>query len=154
MAARHVKRSLALVRSSRRKSTRNTATLVKWVRDPRSGEVHRPSEEVAIMGVVRIVDRTLVKVRWQTGGDCMRMREGSKNTPSVSTEISSKRRFSQRAKTEKLPAPPAGPADTQEARERVRRLSLAALAARQSSQQIPTQSGNRDQAGKSRRCPS
>ncbi len=31
----------------------NTATLISWVRDPRSGEVHLPSEEVTIMGVIR-----------------------------------------------------------------------------------------------------
>jgi hypothetical protein len=43
--------------------TMNTATLVKWVRDPRSGEVHLPSEEVTIMGVIRNMDRTLMKVR-------------------------------------------------------------------------------------------
>jgi len=49
----------------------NTATLVKWVRDPRSGEVHLPSEQVTIMGVIRNMDRTLMKVRWQAGGDCM-----------------------------------------------------------------------------------
>jgi hypothetical protein len=49
----------------------NTATLVKWVRDPRSGEVHLPSEEVTIMGVIRNIDRTLMKVRWQTGGECV-----------------------------------------------------------------------------------
>ena len=49
----------------------NTATLVKWGRDPRSGEVHLPSEEVTIMGVIRNLDRTLMKVRWQAGGDCV-----------------------------------------------------------------------------------
>ncbi len=49
----------------------NTAILTKWVRDPRSGEVHLPSEEVTIMGVIRNLDRTLMKVRWQAGGDCM-----------------------------------------------------------------------------------
>ena len=49
----------------------NTATSAKWVRDPRSGEVHLPSEEVTIMGVIRNMDRTLMKVRWQAGGDCM-----------------------------------------------------------------------------------
>ena len=49
----------------------NRATLVKWVRDPRSGEVHLPSEEVTIMGVIRNMDRTLMKVRWQAGGDCV-----------------------------------------------------------------------------------
>ena len=48
-----------------------TAILHKWVRDPRSGEVHLPSEEVAIMSVIRNLDRVLFKVRWQTGGECM-----------------------------------------------------------------------------------
>jgi hypothetical protein len=49
----------------------NTATLLKWVRDPRSGEVHLPSEEVTIIGVIRNLDRTLMKVRWQAGDDCV-----------------------------------------------------------------------------------
>jgi len=48
----------------------NTATLVKSVRDPRSGEVHLPSEEVTVMSVIRNLDRTLMKVRWQTGAEC------------------------------------------------------------------------------------
>jgi hypothetical protein len=47
------------------------ATLTKWVRDPRSGEVHLPSEEVTIMGVIRNMDRTFMKVRWQAGGECL-----------------------------------------------------------------------------------
>ena len=51
--------------------TMNTATLVKWVRDPRSGEVHLPSEEVTVMAVIRNMGRTLVQVRWQAGGDCV-----------------------------------------------------------------------------------
>jgi hypothetical protein len=49
----------------------STAILAKWVRDPRSGEVHLPSEEVTIMGVMRNMDRTLMKVRWRAGGDCV-----------------------------------------------------------------------------------
>ena len=49
----------------------NTATLVKFVRDPRSGEVHRPNEEVTVMSVIRNLDRTLLKVRWQAGGECV-----------------------------------------------------------------------------------
>ncbi len=48
-----------------------TATLVKVVRDPRSGEIHLPSEQVAIVSVMRNLDRTLLKVRWQGGGDCV-----------------------------------------------------------------------------------
>jgi hypothetical protein len=47
------------------------ATLAKWARDLRSGEVHLPSEGVTIMGVIRNLDRTLMKVRWQGGGDCV-----------------------------------------------------------------------------------
>jgi hypothetical protein len=49
----------------------NTATLAKSLRDPRSGEVHFPSEEVTIIGVMRNLDRTLMKVRWQAGGECV-----------------------------------------------------------------------------------
>ena len=49
----------------------NTTTLLTSVRDPRSGEVHRPSEEVTVMGVIRNLDRTLMKVRWRAGGDCV-----------------------------------------------------------------------------------
>jgi hypothetical protein len=49
----------------------NMATLVKWVRDPRRGEIHLPSEEVTIVGVIRNLDRTLTKVRWQAGGECL-----------------------------------------------------------------------------------
>jgi hypothetical protein len=49
----------------------NTATLASSVRDPRSGEVHLPSEEVTIIGVIRNLDRTLMKVRWHAGGDCV-----------------------------------------------------------------------------------
>jgi hypothetical protein len=48
---------------------------VKWVRDPRSGEVHLPSEEVTVMSVIRNLDRTLLKVRWQAGGECVVLAE-------------------------------------------------------------------------------
>jgi hypothetical protein len=48
-----------------------TATLAKWVRDPRSGELHHRSEEVTIISVKRNLDRTLLKVRWQSGGECV-----------------------------------------------------------------------------------
>jgi hypothetical protein len=46
--------------------TTATATLAKVVRDPRSGEIHRPAEQVAILAVKRNLNRTLLKVRWQT----------------------------------------------------------------------------------------
>lgn len=48
-----------------------TAKLVKWVRDPRSGENHLPGEGVTIINNVRNLDRTLLKVKWQTGGECV-----------------------------------------------------------------------------------
>jgi hypothetical protein len=54
-----------------RKTAMTRATLLKVVRDPRSGEVHLPDEQVAIMSVMRNLDRTLLKVRWQAGGDCV-----------------------------------------------------------------------------------
>jgi hypothetical protein len=47
------------------------ATLQKLVRDPRSGEVHLPHECVEILGVMRNLDRTLLWVKWQRGGDCI-----------------------------------------------------------------------------------
>jgi len=46
-----------------------TATLVRMVRDPRSGRVHFPNERVHVLAVMRNLDRTLLKVRWQAGGD-------------------------------------------------------------------------------------
>jgi hypothetical protein len=54
-----------------RKTIMTTGTLVKWVRDPRNGQVHLPREEVTIMGVLHNLDRTLLKVRWQAGGECV-----------------------------------------------------------------------------------
>jgi hypothetical protein len=48
-----------------------TATLAKIVRDPRSGEVHVPNERVAILAVMQNLNRTLLKVRWRAGGDCV-----------------------------------------------------------------------------------
>jgi hypothetical protein len=48
-----------------------TAILQKLVRDPCSGEVHLPHERVQVLGVVRNLDRTLLRVKWQRGGDCI-----------------------------------------------------------------------------------
>jgi hypothetical protein len=47
------------------------ATLQKLVRDPRSGEVHLPHECVEILRVIRNLDRALLRVKWQKGGDCI-----------------------------------------------------------------------------------
>jgi hypothetical protein len=46
-------------------------TLQKLVRDPRSGEVHLPHERVQVLSVVRNMDRILLRVKWQRGGDCI-----------------------------------------------------------------------------------
>ena len=44
------------------------ATLVKWMRDPRSGEVHLPNEEVTVMGLGRFMRRTSLIVRHMKAG--------------------------------------------------------------------------------------
>ena len=49
----------------------STATLARMVRDPRSGEIHLPNETVAVLSVIRNLYRTLLKIRWQAGGDCV-----------------------------------------------------------------------------------
>ncbi len=60
------------LKTSMSNTVMTTATLRTVVRDPRSGgEVHLPSERVAIVKVMRNLDRTLVKVTWQAGGDCV-----------------------------------------------------------------------------------
>ena len=75
------------VKFSRGKTLMTTATLVKVVRDPRSGEVHLPKEQVAIMSVMRNLDRTLLKVRWQAGGDCVVFPEDlDENRPRIVSE--------------------------------------------------------------------
>jgi hypothetical protein len=43
-----------------------TAMLLNVVRDPR---VHTPNERVSIMSVMRNLDLTLFKLKWQSGGD-------------------------------------------------------------------------------------
>ena len=46
-----------------------TATLQRMVRDPRTGEVHMPHEPLSIVQTLQNLGRTLVKVRWQAGGE-------------------------------------------------------------------------------------
>jgi hypothetical protein len=48
-----------------------TTTLVRIVRDPGSGEVHVPNERVAILAITQNLNRTLLRVRWEAGGDCV-----------------------------------------------------------------------------------
>ena len=51
--------------------TMATATLQTLVRDPRTGKVHLPNEQVEIMGIMQNLDRTLLRVKWHDGGDCV-----------------------------------------------------------------------------------
>jgi hypothetical protein len=46
-----------------------TATLQRIVRDPRTGEVHMPPEPLSIVRTMENLGRTLVKIRWQAGGE-------------------------------------------------------------------------------------
>ena len=46
-----------------------TATLQRMVRDPRTGEVHMPHEPLSIMRTMENLGRTLIKIRWQAGGE-------------------------------------------------------------------------------------
>ena len=46
-----------------------TATLQRVVRDPRTGEVHVPHEALSIIRITENLGRTLIKIRWQTGGE-------------------------------------------------------------------------------------
>ena len=68
------------LKTSMSNTVMTTATLRTVVRDPRSGEVHLPSERVAIVRVMRNLDRTLVKVTWQAGGGCVVFPEDLKET--------------------------------------------------------------------------
>jgi len=46
-----------------------TATLQRMVRDPRTGEVHMPRESLSIIGTMENLGRTLIKIKWQAGGE-------------------------------------------------------------------------------------
>jgi hypothetical protein len=39
------------------------------VRDPRTGEVHMPQEPLSIIRTMENLGRTLIKIRWQAGGE-------------------------------------------------------------------------------------
>ena len=66
-----MKRGTPFVSSKAQDLEMETATLVRIVRDPRSGEVHLPKERVAILAVIQNLNRALLKVRWEAGGDCV-----------------------------------------------------------------------------------
>ena len=46
-----------------------TATLLRMVRDPRTGEVHLPHEPLSIIRTMENLGRTLIKIKWQAGGE-------------------------------------------------------------------------------------
>jgi hypothetical protein len=46
-----------------------TATLLRIVRDPRTGEVHVPHEPLSIIRTMENLGRTLIKIKWQAGGE-------------------------------------------------------------------------------------
>jgi hypothetical protein len=46
-----------------------TATLLRIVRDPRTGEVHLPHEPLSIIRTMENLGRTLIKIKWQAGGE-------------------------------------------------------------------------------------
>ena len=39
------------------------------VRDPRTGEVHLPHEPLSIIRTMENLGRTLIKIKWQAGGE-------------------------------------------------------------------------------------
>jgi hypothetical protein len=47
----------------------NTATLSRMIRDHRTGQVHLPHEVVMVLGMSENLGRTLIKVKWPTGGE-------------------------------------------------------------------------------------
>jgi hypothetical protein len=47
----------------------NTAILSRLIRDHRTGQVHLPHEMVMVLGLSENLGRTLIKVKWLTGGE-------------------------------------------------------------------------------------
>ena len=52
-----------------KRRTEMTATLQRMVRDPRTGEVHLPHEPLSIIRTMENLGRTLIKIKWQAGGE-------------------------------------------------------------------------------------
>jgi hypothetical protein len=59
-----------------------TATLQRMVRDPRTGEVHMPHEPLSIIWTVENLGRTLIKIRWQAGGESVLLSDDIDASPS------------------------------------------------------------------------
>ena len=62
-----------------------TVSLGRVVRDHRTGEVHRPHETVAILGITENLGRTLFKVRWQAGGESVLLADDLAQLPPTET---------------------------------------------------------------------
>ncbi len=60
----------------------NTASLARMVRDQRTGEVHLPHETVAVMGTMENLGRTLIRIKWQAGGESVVLRDDIECAPS------------------------------------------------------------------------
>jgi hypothetical protein len=45
------------------------------VRDHRTGQIHLPHEEVSVLRTSENLDRTLFKIRWETGGESVLLAE-------------------------------------------------------------------------------
>ncbi len=62
-----------------------TVSLGRVVRDHRTGEVHRPHETVAILGITKNLGRTLFKVKWQAGGESVLLADDLAELPPTET---------------------------------------------------------------------
>jgi|HubBroStandDraft_1064217.scaffolds.fasta_scaffold10567_3 hypothetical protein len=44
-------------------------TLLRMVRDPRTGQVHMPREPLSIIRTMENLGRTLIQIKWHAGGE-------------------------------------------------------------------------------------
>jgi|HubBroStandDraft_4_1064222.scaffolds.fasta_scaffold321013_1 hypothetical protein len=58
-----------------------SASLSRMVRDHRTGQVHMPHESVAVLGVMQNLGRTLIKIKWQAGGESVLLPEDIEGCP-------------------------------------------------------------------------
>jgi len=60
-----------------------TASLARIVRDHRTGEVHLPHEPVAVLGITENLGRTLIKIKWQAGGESILLADDIESIPAT-----------------------------------------------------------------------
>ena len=63
----------------------NTATLSRMIRDHRTGQVHLPHEVVMVLGMSENLGRTLIKVKWPTGGESVLLADDIEATSNLDT---------------------------------------------------------------------